>query len=149
MQASCLATVTTFLVLLRVAPLRGELPGGDATKTGKVPIVVTATCAPATGPGKIRCDVAVTATAGKLGFTDIAVLSAPDFAPALRSRLGPEDATRREDGGIEFVLALLAKSTGVGQVRVAARAVVCGTRGCLPFMVEATAGVTVSEPSRP
>lgn len=112
-------------------------------------IEATAVCAPSEGPGKVRCDVGVAVLAGRLRFADVTVQEAPEFAPALRSRLGPADATRRDENGASFALALVAKSTGVGNLRVMARAVVCDRRGCLPYAKEATTYVKVGRPELP
>jgi hypothetical protein len=106
-------------------------------------ITATVSCDAAEGPGKVRCRVTTTATGGKIRWGDVMVLSAPDFAPALRTRLGPADATRHADDGAEFALALLARSAGVGKLRVVARGVICGRRGCLTVTTEATADVRV------
>ncbi len=100
-------------------------------------------CDPLPGPGKVHCSVRERSRGGTFRWGDVIVLSAPAFAPALRTRVAAGDASRRDAEGADFAVALAAKSDGTGELRVLARAVVCGDVGCRPVRTEATAKVVV------
>jgi hypothetical protein len=80
---------------------------------------------------------------GKMRWGDVIVLSAPSFAPPLRTRISAGDASQSDESGAEFALALAATGDGSGDLRVLARAVVCGEVGCRPVRAEAKASVLV------
>lgn len=100
-------------------------------------------CEPLPGPGKVQCTVRERPLGGKLRWGDVIVLSAPPFAPPLRTRLATGDASRHDSEGADFLLALAATGDGIGHLRVLARAVVCGVAGCRPVRAEAVASVAV------
>ncbi len=100
-------------------------------------------CDPLPGPGKVQCIVRVRPVGGELQWTDAIVLSAPPFAPPLRTRVAKGDARRHDSEGAEFSLALAATGDGVGELKVLARAAVCGDGGCRPVQAEGVARVVV------
>lgn len=102
-----------------------------------------ASCDVLSGPGKVQCVVKERPVAGKLRWGDVIVLSAPAFAPPLRTRVAAGDATRSDAEGADFSLALAATGEGRGTLRVLGRGVVCGEGGCRPCQAEATAQVVV------
>ena len=106
-----------------------------------------ATCDALPGPGKVQCVVKERPVAGKLRWGDVIVLSAPAFAPPLRTRAAAGDATRSDTEGADFSLALAATGEGRGTLRILGRAVVCGEGGCRPCQAEATAQVVVGSPT--
>ena len=103
-------------------------------------------CGAIPGPGKVLCTVRERPVGGKLTWGDVIVIEAPAFAPPLRTRVAAGDASRSDADGADFALALAAKGDGAGELRVLARAVVCGGSGCLPVRAEATAKVVVGGP---
>jgi hypothetical protein len=105
-----------------------------------------ASCEALPGPGKVVCVVRERPVAGKLKWGDVIVLSAPPFAPPLRTRAAVGDATRSDAEGADFSLALAATGEGRGTLRVLGRGVVCGEGGCRPCQAEATARVVVGPP---
>jgi hypothetical protein len=105
-----------------------------------------ASCDALPGPGKVQCVVRERPVAGKLRWGDVIVLSAPAFAPPLRTRVAAGDATRSDAEGADFSLALAATGEGRGTLRVLGRGVVCGEGGCRPCQAEATAQVVVGSP---
>jgi hypothetical protein len=105
-----------------------------------------ASCEALLGPGKVVCTVRVRPVAGRLRWGDVIVLSAPPFAPPLRTRAAAGDATRSDAEGADFSLALAATGNGSGALRVLGRGVVCGEGGCRPCQAEATARVLVGPP---
>jgi hypothetical protein len=132
--------VSSLLVLL--ALLVGFRVAGAANGSGAA-LRVDARCDPLPGPGKVQCTVRERPVEGRLRWGDVIVLSAPLFAPPLRTRVAAGDATRSDADGADFSLALAATGDGVGTLRVLARAVVCGDNGCRPVRAEATAEVAV------
>jgi hypothetical protein len=100
-------------------------------------------CDPLPGPGKVQCVVRVRPVGGALRWTDAIVLSAPPFAPPLRTRVAKGDARRNDAEGADFSLALAATADGVGELKVLARAAVCGDGGCRPVQAEGVARVVV------
>jgi hypothetical protein len=106
-----------------------------------------ASCDALPGPGKVLCVVKERPVAGKLRWGDVIVLSAPAFAPPLRTRVAAGDATRSDVEGADFSLALAATGEGLGTLRVLGRGVVCGEGGCRPCQAEATARVVVGTPT--
>jgi hypothetical protein len=100
-------------------------------------------CDPLPGPGKMQCLVRVRPIGGSLRWSDAIVLSAPPFAPPLRTRVAVGDAKRNDPEGADFSLALAATADGVGELKVLARATVCGVGGCRPVQAEGVARVAV------
>jgi hypothetical protein len=106
-------------------------------------LVAEVRCDPLPGPGKVQCLVGVRPGGGALRWSDAIVLSAPPFAPPLRTRVAAGDAKRNDAEGADFSLALAATADGVGELKVLARAVVCGDAGCRPVQAEGVARVAV------
>ena len=127
-------------VALAPGPARAD--GG----TRGLALVTEVTCDPLPGPGKVQCLVRVRPVGGSLRWSDAIVLSAPIFAPPLRTRVAAGDAKRNDAEGADFSLALAATGDGVGELRVLARATVCGDGGCRPVQAEGTARVAVGTP---
>jgi hypothetical protein len=105
-------------------------------------------CRPEAAPGRVLCELSYRAVAGsRLVWADALVTRAPDFARPLRSRVTPERF--KETGSTErkLSLALVAARSGVGQVTVRARAVVCSGEGererCHPESHEVSAELRV------
>jgi hypothetical protein len=121
-----------------------DTDGGKSRDPG---LVAEAKCDPVPGPGKVHCSVRALPIMGKLRWGDVIVLSAPPFAPPLRTRIAAGDASRSDETGAEFALALAATGDGSGELRVLARAVVCGETGCRPVRAEAKASVVVGAQS--
>jgi hypothetical protein len=137
---------------LRGSVLLGAVFAGWSNDLGAAvepSLLAEAACDPLPGPGKVHCTVRERAANGKFTWGDVIVLSAPAFAPPLRTRLGSGDASRSDPGGADFALALAATGDGSGKLRVLARAVVCGAVGCRPVRAEATASVVVGAEGSP
>jgi hypothetical protein len=109
-------------------------------------IAAQVTCDPLPGPGKVQCLVRVRPVGGALRWSDAIVLSAPSFAQPLRTRVAVGDAKRNDADGADFSLALAATGDGVGELKVLARAAVCGDGGCRPVQAEGAARVVVGAP---
>jgi hypothetical protein len=131
--------------------LAGVLLAGSARADGgarALSLLTEVTCDPLSGPGKVQCLVRVRPVGGSLRWSDAIVLSAPPFAPPLRTRVAVGDAKRNDGEGADFSLALAATGDGVGELKVLARATVCGDGGCRPVQAEGVARVTVGAAPR-
>jgi hypothetical protein len=120
-------------------------------------------CDHASEPGRVRCTVDVRVEAGAtLAWTDVAIVSVPDFASALKGRIGPQDTLSRDPTSTKWALALVSRRAGHGEVRARVRGVVCEAQPsvdggaaaapplslvpvqrCVPITVVVTASVTV------
>jgi hypothetical protein len=147
------ATVTTVTTRARAQ----NAPDGD--------VKASMQCDRASEPGRVRCTVETRIEGGRtLTWADVEILSLPDFASALKGRIGPQDAVARDDVSAKWALGLVARRAGQGEVRARVRVVACdaphaggtsgGTSGgtaptppparCVPVTVEVKAQVTVS-----
>ena len=106
------------------------------------------TCRPEAAPGRVLCELKCTVGEGaRLVWADALVTAAPEFVRPLRARVTPE---RFKDAGTserKLTLAFVAAKSGVGQVTVRARAVVCRGSGeqerCRPLSQDVRADVRV------
>ena len=130
--------------LLLPLPGRARADGGARAFS----LAAEVTCDPLPGPGKVQCLVRVRPIGGSLAWSDAIVRSAPPFAPPLRTRVAVGDAKRNDGEGADFSLALAATGDGVGELKVLARATVCGDGGCRPVQAEASARVVVGATSK-
>jgi hypothetical protein len=110
----------------------------------------TMQCDRASEPGRVRCTVEVRVEGGRtLAWADVAILSLPDFASALKGRIGAEDTLSRDGASTKWALGLVARRAGQGEVRARVRAVVClpqpegGGQRCSPVAIDVKAVVTV------
>jgi hypothetical protein len=78
-------------------------------------------------------------------WADVEVLSTPPFAAPLRARVGPGEASVREEAGWHWTLALAARGRGTGEIGVRVRLVSCVHDACTPSEVSATAALAVGE----
>ena len=103
-------------------------------------------CERAGEPGRVRCSIELRTTSPRtIAWADVAILQLPDFASALKGRIGPDDATTREANGWKWAFGLVAKRAGRGETRVRVRAVVCDGEGvkCAPQSTEVRAMLEV------
>jgi len=112
------------------------------------PLQATLTCDRAAEPGRVRCSVEARVAEGRtIAWGDVAVLQLPDFAAALKGRIGPGDATAREGATTKFAFGLVAKKAGQGEARVRVRVVACEGAAeapkCTPLMVEVRGTLSV------
>jgi hypothetical protein len=115
-------------------------------------------CDRASEPGRVRCSVEARIEGGRtIAWADVEILSLPEFASALKGRIGPQDAVARDATSAKWGLGLVARRAGQGEVRARVRIVACeaprsapsaGTQAppsrCVPVTVEVKAQVTVS-----
>jgi hypothetical protein len=96
----------------------------------------------------VLCELKYAANAGvRLVWADALVTTAPEFVRPLRSRVTPERFMEAGTSERKLSLAFVAAKSGVGQVVVRARAVVCRGQGanerCRPESHEARAEIRV------
>ncbi len=114
------------------------LPGAAAADEPQ--LHATMQCERAIEPGRVRCSVEAHAAEGRsLQWADVVLVSLPDFAAALKGRIGREDAVARDATSAKWAFGIVAKRSGTGEARARVRAVTCagfgGTR-CVPVLVE-------------
>lgn len=111
-------------------------------------------CDRASEPGRIRCAVELRLVGGRtLAWADVEILSLPDFASALKGRIGPQDALARDPTSTKWALGLVARRAGQGEVRARVRGVACeppraadagaGAPRCAPITVDVKTPITV------
>lgn len=87
-------------------------------------------CRPEAAPGRVLCELKYTAgPEARLAWADALVTAAPAFVKPLRARVTPERSLDAQASERKLSLAFVATQSGVGQVTVRARAVVCRGRG--------------------
>jgi hypothetical protein len=113
-------------------------------------------CERAAEPGRVRCSVEVRTTAPRsIGWADVALVELPDFAAALKGRIGPGDTTARDPTSQKWAFGLVARKAGQGEARARVRVVVCEAAGppadagrapearCLPMTIDVRASLHV------
>ena len=102
-------------------------------------------CDRASEPGRVRCTVEARIEGGRtLAWADVEILSLPDFASALKGRIGPGDALSRDATGTKWGLGLVARRSGQGEARARVRVVACEAPRIGP--AEADAGTAPPPP---
>lgn len=122
------------------------LVASDARAEESVPIEAKMQCERAAEPGRVRCSVEVRTTAPRtIAWADVAILQLPDFASALKGRVGPDDATSRDASSVKWAFGLVARRAGQGEARVRVRVVTCEGEGikCAPRSTEVRAMLNV------
>ena len=103
-------------------------------------------CAHVSEPGRVRCEVEVKAPAGAvLRWADLVVTKAPPFVTPLRARVGPLEASAREETVWRWAIALAARARGAGELAARIRLVTCVKDVCAPTEIEARGEVVVGE----
>lgn len=134
-RPACLAAALCFATIARGS--RADEPGAPRT---------TMTCERLPQPGRMKCDVEARATAASaIRWGDVEVVKAPGFATVLRGRVGPHEATAREDDVWRWAFAVVAREPGAGEVEAKVRIVECAGTRCTPRQVTVTAHAQVGE----
>ncbi len=111
------------------------------------PLKATMTCDRAAEPGRVKCSVEARVDASRtLAWGDVAILQLPEFATALKGRIGPSDATAREATSTKWAFGLVAKKAGQGEARARVRVVACEAAQpskCTPLTIEVRAMLSV------
>lgn len=116
----------------------------NAVSAAPGPVVAKAQCERLGTPGRVRCELELRVESGAtIRWGDIEVLKAPPFARALKGRIGPNDATTREDEVWRWSFALVAREPGAGDLELRVRAVICRLDRCEPLQLPAVARVQV------
>ena len=110
------------------------------------PLEAKMQCERAAEPGRVRCSVEVKPGAARtITWADVAILQLPEFASALKGRIGPDDATAKDPSGFKWAFGLVAKRAGSGEARARVRAVTCRANGngCIPQLIDVRAMIDV------
>ncbi len=135
MKASSLALLFTILPIVPSAALADDAAPRAALR-----------CDHASAPGRIRCDLEIRVASGShIRWGDVVLSRAPENFVPLRGRIGPRDATAREDDMWRWAFALVARERGGGDLEGAARLVVCHGDSCDPLVVPVKLRVEVGE----
>src|SRR5436190_16419948 len=111
----------------------------DSARADEQPLQATMSCDRAPEPGRMRCSIEAKVGEGRtIAWADVAILQLPEFATALKGRIGPSDATSREAASTKWAFGLVAKKAGQGEARARVRIVACevSTSKCSPLTVE-------------
>jgi hypothetical protein len=120
-------------------PTRARADASDAP-------AVKMTCEKIEQPGRVRCEVDARVAAGtEIRWGDVEIVSVPPFVTPLRGRIGPREATTREDDAWRWPFALAARERGTGDVSARVRLVTCVGTKCAPRLIGVTARVHVGE----
>ncbi len=134
-RSACVAAVLCFVTIAR----------GSRADDAAAPRT-TMTCERLAQPGRMKCDVEARATAGSaMRWGDVEVVKAPSFATVLRGRVGPHEATAREDDVWRWAFAIVARESGAGEVEAKVRIVECAGTRCTPRQVTVIAHAQVGE----
>lgn len=132
------------------AALSLGVPGVAAAGEGNVQASMQ--CDRASEPGRVRCTVEARVEGTRtIAWADVEILALPEFASALKGRIGPQDALAHDATTTTWALGLVARRSGQGEVRARVRVVACDAprsgaeskSRCVPVIVEVKAQVTV------
>src|SRR5438132_1403934 len=111
----------------------GRGTGRSGMTRGRAPPSLPASSAdatPASEPGRVRCTVEAHTEEGRtMAWADVELVSLPEFATALKGRIGRDDSTARDATSAKWAFGLVAKKTGQGELRARVRVVVCTPPG--------------------
>ncbi len=97
-------------------------------------------------PGRVRCEVtAQVAPDETIPWGDVVIMQATPPLTALRGRVGPGDAVRREGSSWTWAFAIAAPSAGKGEVVADVRVVACkgNDKACAPRRATVKGSVAV------
>lgn len=127
--------------------------GGSAGAATENDLGASMQCDRASEAGRVRCTVEVHASGARtIAWADVEILALPEFASALKGRIGPQDALSRDATSTKWALGLVARRAGQGVVRARVRVVACeavpstppgAAPRCAPVALEVTAQVVV------
>jgi hypothetical protein len=136
-------TITLLLAAMGVGAPR--VLSADAAPT----VFATATCTPASKPGRIKCRAVLelpieAAAKRRLAWGELVVVSAGAGISPLRGRLGPLDAETRDDARIAWSFSVAAAEVGERTMVVALRGTLEPKPSGPPTSVERRVKVTIS-----
>jgi hypothetical protein len=122
-------------------------PRASASRSdADVPTTVKMSCEKIGQPGRVRCEVEARVASGTvIRWGDVEITSVPAFVTPLRGRIGPREATTREDDAWRWAFALAAREKGTGDVQARVRLVTCVGTKCAPRQLPVTAKVQVGD----
>jgi hypothetical protein len=120
--------------------------GTAAAPAGPPGLSVRLECQRRPTPGRVLCEAELELASGLLRWADVLVVSAPEFARPLRSRVGPSALFMKTEQRQRLQLALAATEIGQGTLTIRARAVFCpeaSGRDCRALIQDTEARVAV------
>ena len=153
LAAAALATVAAWVrpsSIFASPALSRAIDHGASSLVGApdVAFFASATCAPASKPGRIRCRATIelpldAVATRRIGWAELLVVSADTGVVPLRGRLGPLDAETRDDGRVAWSFSVAAASAGERTLRVSLRATLENKEGGAGTPVERVLAVAV------
>ena len=111
------------------------------------PLQASMACDRAAEPGRVKCSIEAKVDATRtIAWGDVAILQLPEFATALKGRIGASDATARDPTSTKWAFGLVAKKAGQGEARARVRVVACDAAQptkCAPLTIEVRAMLSV------
>ena len=134
-----------FLVFSAIVLAAPSTLSADAPPT----VFATATCTPASKPGRIKCRAVLelpieVAAKRRIAWGELVVVSAGAGISPLRGRLGPLDAETRDDARIAWSFSVAAAEAGDRTMEVALRGALEPKPSGAPTPVERRVTVTIS-----
>jgi hypothetical protein len=97
------------------------------------PLTATMVCPRVAAPGRVRCEVTAQVGAGEsIPWGEVVIVQTTPPLTALRGRVGPGDAVKREGSAWTWAFAIAAPKTGTGEVVADVRVVACKDKVCAP-----------------
>lgn len=140
--------ITGLAGVIGVSAWVGGAGAARAEGDAKPPSVeATMECESGARAGRVRCSVDLRAEGGvTVGWADVVIVAVPEFATALKGRLGPKDTTTRDPTRAAWAFALIARRGGEGEIRARVRVAVCDAgepSRCAPVEVTVRTTLTV------
>lgn len=102
------------------------VPASAIAETEDPAVEASLRCDRALEPGRVRCSVVARAPMGReIAWADVVILSVPEFATALKARIGPGDIVAQDATTFRWELALVVRRKGEGEVTARVRVVLC------------------------
>ncbi len=119
---------------------------GGVVSADEPQVAVTFVCPRTPQPGRVKCELEARPAKGAiLKWADAVLVSAPPFVTLLRARVGPADATTREDSVWRWTVALAARARGAGDIEARVRVVSCVAEACVPTETTLLASLVVGD----
>jgi hypothetical protein len=97
------------------------------------PLSATLVCQRAAAPGRVRCEATAQVGAGEsIPWGEVVIVQTTPPLTALRGRVGPGDAVKREGSVWTWAFAIAAPKVGTGEVVADVRVVACKDKACVP-----------------
>lgn len=102
------------------------VPASVSAETAERDVEASLRCDRVLEPGRVRCRAFARAPVGReIAWADVVLLSVPEFATALKARIGPGDVVFQDATTFRWELGLVVRRKGEGEVSARVRVVLC------------------------